>query len=99
EYFSAGNPDPVVARRHVDDVRRVDIDVHVGGGVRGLDGGGVATGYHGGFPALRVAEEELDRVRADGDRLGERVSNVDVGSDARHAPSLLLAARALPDEA
>ena len=49
---------------------------------------GVATGYHGPLPALGIAEEELDRVRADGDRLGERVSEVDVGSDARHAPSL-----------
>lgn len=68
-------------------------------GVRGLDGFGVAAGYHGAFPALRVAEEELDRVRADGDRLGERVGNVDVGSDARHEPSLLLQGGALPDEA
>ena len=85
EQLPAGNPDPVVAGGDVDDVRRVDVDVHAGRGEGVPDGRRIPAGYHRSLPALRIAEEELGRVRAAGDRLVQRVVNVEVGSDARHA--------------
>jgi hypothetical protein len=45
----------------------VDVDARRGEGVP--DGGRIAAGYHRALPPLRVAEEELGRVRAAGDRL------------------------------
>src|SRR5437764_9511928 len=86
EEFPARDPDPVVAGRDVDDVRRVDVDVDARCGEGVPYGGRVPAGYHRALPALRVAQEELGRVRAAGDRLVQRVINVEVGSDARHAP-------------
>jgi hypothetical protein len=86
--FPARDPDPVVAGRDVDDVRRVNVDVDARRGEGVPDGGRVSAGYHRALPALRVAEEELGRVRAVGDRLVQRVVNVEVGSDARHVPSV-----------
>jgi hypothetical protein len=69
EDLPARDPDPVVAGRDVDDVRRVDVDVDARRGEGVPDGGRIAAGYHRALPPLRVAEEELGRVRAAGDRL------------------------------
>ena len=66
QQLAAGDPDPVVERGDVDDVRRVDVDVHVGR----LERRRVGTRL-GRFIALRVGEEELDRVRLAGGRRGE----------------------------
>lgn len=76
EQLATGDPDPVVQRRHVDHVRRVDVDVDLGGaqpvGVRP---------WLGCFPALGIGEEELHRVRLAEGGLVQRVRRVDVGSD------------------
>ena len=85
EQFSARNADAVVGRRHVDDVRRVDIDVHIGGGVGVPERGGVAAGEHRSLPPLRVAEEELRGPRTARDRVFERVIRVKVAADTHHA--------------
>ena len=89
EQLPARDPDPVVAGRDVDDVWSVDVDVDARGGEGIPDGGRIAARYHRALPALRVAEEKLGCVRAEGDRVVQRVVNVEVGSDAHHAPSLV----------
>jgi hypothetical protein len=66
----------------------VDVDVDARGGEGIPDGGRIAARYRRALPALRVAEEKLGCVRAEGDRVVQRVVNVEVGSDAHHAPSL-----------
>src|SRR5581483_10797571 len=95
EQLAARDPDPVVAGGHVDHVRRVDVDIDPGRGEGIPDGGRVAARYHRAFPALRVAEEELGRVRTVGDGLVQRVVDVEVGSDTRHAPEPSLRAQAV----
>src|SRR5580658_7104067 len=92
EQLPAGDPDPVVAGRHVDDVGRVDVDVHPGGRVGVPDGGRVPAGYHRALPALRIAEEELGRVRPAGSGLGQRVGYVKMASDAHCSISTRLRA-------
>ena len=58
EQLPAGNPDPVIGRRHVDDVRRMDVAGDVGGLESGPQLGGVG-GEGGRLPALWVAEKVL----------------------------------------
>src|SRR5580700_11366529 len=84
EQLPAGNPDSVVAGGDVDDIRRVDVDVHAGRGKGVPDDRRIPAGDHRPLPALRIAEEKLGCVRAASDRLVQRVVNVEVGSDARH---------------
>ena len=84
EQLPARNADPVVGRRHIDDVRRVDVDVHVGGGVGLLERARVAAGEHRALPALGIAEEELRGASAARDRVLERVIGVKVAADAHH---------------
>jgi hypothetical protein len=83
EQLAARDADAVVRGGHVDDVRRVDVEVDARGlGVGPQPGGAPRVGHGRGLPALRVAEEELGQVSAAGPRLGERVGLVDVGTDA-----------------
>jgi hypothetical protein len=83
EELAARDPDPVVGRRHVDDVRRVHVaaDAGVGEGRRDL---GRLAGQHRRLPALRVAQEELHGVRPGGQGLGQRVAIMQVHADRGH---------------
>ena len=82
QQLAAGDPDPVVRGGHVDDVRRVDVEVDAG-----RLGGGAQRGRAAGVPdlgalvALRVAEEELHQRGVARLRLRDRVGLVDVGAD------------------
>jgi hypothetical protein len=80
--LAARDADPVVQRRDVHDVRRMDVDVHVGRPERV----GVLARFRR-FVALRIGQEELNRVRLAVDGRGERCGGVDVSSDA-HGTSL-----------
>jgi hypothetical protein len=75
--LAGGDPDPVVEGRHVEHVRRMDED----GDVRGEQLGGLRVRF-GGFPALRVGQEELDDFRATVRRGAERVVVADMSPDA-----------------
>src|SRR5690606_32259200 len=82
EQFAARNADPVVRRRHVEDVRRVDIQ----GDTRRLGGrlqpfGAARVVDDGLLPPLRVADEDLGRLRAARRGLGDRVAAVNVCTD------------------
>ena len=64
EQLAGRDPDPVVRRRHVDDVRRVDVEVdpgRLGVGPQAVRAAGVPD--LGALVALRVAEEELHQRR------------------------------------
>ena len=63
----------------------------VDGQVAGPDLGGVRV-LDRGLPALRIGQEELDRVGAGRLGRGERVGGVDVGADRSHAARLVRAA-------
>ena len=87
EQLAAGNPDPVIRRGDVDDVR----GVHVG-----LDAGPLEAGpelvrldrERGCLPALRVAKEELDSVGVDRLRVGQRVTVMQMRTNPSHLPSV-----------
>ena len=73
---------PVVGRGHVDQIR----GVHVQRDRRAAQHVGVLAGL-GFFPALRVAEEELDRVGVVVERAEKRVVGADVGTDEHDGQS------------
>jgi hypothetical protein len=87
--------DPVVRRRDVDDVGRVDVDRDVGG-PQDL---GVGPGLRL-LPVLRVAEEELNQVGTALARLGQRVGffgvRTHVGADQRDGLGHAVEPRGLP---
>jgi hypothetical protein len=84
EDLAARDPDPVVGRGHVDEVRGVHVQLDAGGlGVGAQPLGTARVVELGGLPALRVAEEELGEAGVAGAGLGDRVDAVDVGSDAQ----------------
>src|SRR5690606_38288970 len=82
QQLASRDPDPVVGRRDVDRVGSVHIQRH-----SGRLGGGFQAGRPPGIlndrplVALRVAEEELDRVGAARLRLGDGIALTDVCSD------------------
>jgi hypothetical protein len=80
EDLARRDADLVVRRRQVDQVGRVDVDGEVGGSQLGRVGPGLR-----GLPRLRVAQEDLDAVRALGLRGGEGVGGADVGTDEHEA--------------
>jgi len=63
----------------------VNVDVHARLRVRLFDGRRIAAGEDRPLPSLRVAEEELRRVRPGRGRLGQRVVDVEMPTDAHHA--------------
>jgi hypothetical protein len=85
EQLTAGDTNPVVGARDVDHVGRVNVDVHPRLRVRVPDSRRIATRDDRPLPPLRVAEEELRRVRSARGRLGQRVVNVEMPSDSHHA--------------
>ena len=64
EQLAAGDPDPVIRRGHVDDIRGVHVQIDTRACERRPDLVRL-TGEGRGLPALRVAEEELDGFGAD----------------------------------
>jgi len=78
----AGVPDPVVGARQIHRIGRmnVDVDPRVCPCLPDLRR---VAGEDRRLPVLRVAEEELRRVRSGGDGFLERVVDVEMGSDAR----------------
>ena len=110
EDLPAGDPDPVVRRGDVDHVRRVDEHGHARVPERRRGSPRGSPGQHRSLPALRVAEEELDRVRARRLRRGERVAVMKMQSDEapcaepsprrrQRQPAQLRPAPLLPDAA
>jgi hypothetical protein len=85
EQLAGRDPDPVVGRGHVDDVRRVDVHVHVGLRVRVAHRGRVPAGDHRPLPALRVAEEELSEPSLARDCFAQWIVAVEMTSDAQHS--------------
>jgi hypothetical protein len=82
EQLAARDPDPVVRGGHVDDVRRMHVQVDavlLGRLAQGICAAVVLELRA--LVALRVAEEELAQGRAPRDRRTDRVGLVDVGTD------------------
>ena len=70
----ARNPDPVVARGDVDDIRGVDIDAHTGLFGLGLQPGcAIGVWELRALPPLGIAQKELHAVRANRGGLADRI--------------------------
>ena len=83
EELAARDPHPVVRRRDVDRVGRVDVQVDPGILGRSLEGRGAPGVRHDrALVALRVAEEDLREGRPTGECLRDGVAAVDVPTDA-----------------
>jgi hypothetical protein len=84
EQLPARDADPVVGGRHVDHVRRVDVNVHVGRGISVAERTGITTRDHRALPPLRVTEEELRHLCLARNRIVQRVIGMEVPANAHH---------------
>ena len=90
EQLAAGDPDPVVGARDVDQVRRVDVDSTPAAAMRRRQCARVPAGECGrpSSPAGRRGRTG-PRPHSLASRRGQRIALVDVSSDADHASSLV----------